>query len=109
MKKLSIIFFALIMALGLYSCQSDQSKAETEVKELIKKFSAYPDSYEPIEFMPLEETTSNAYSTHYKLNHIYRIKTSQGIQQVLIHDFVISKTNKSGKIFVEIQPFEKWE
>lgn len=108
MKKTVLLLLALPLFIGMTSC-SDQKKAEGQVKDLIEKFSTYPDTYEPIEFMDLQKKESNAYCTNYTLDHLYRIQCKDGIKRVVSHSFTVSKVNDSGKMSVVIQPFEYWE
>lgn len=106
MKQLTYILF-LILFLG--SCSSDQNKAEKEVKKIITKFSTYPKSYDPIKFLDIEKVDSNAYKVSYKLGHMYRIKCSDGKDRVMDHTFTVVKINDDGRMFVEVQPYERWE
>lgn len=106
MKRLIYILSVVII---LCSCSSDQNKAEKEVKKIITKFSTYPKSYDPIKFLGIEKVDSNAYKVSYKLGHLYRIKCSDGKDRVMDHTFTVVKINDDGRMFVEVQPFERWE
>lgn len=101
--------YALIIGLFLNSCSSDQRKAENEIKKIIIKYSTYPKSYDPIKFLNIEKVDSDAYKVRYNMGHMYRIKCSDGKDRVMEHTFTVVKINDDGRMFVEIQPFERWE
>ncbi len=98
-KRLSL--FLLIFVFALIGC-TEQKKAERAVNKFIKKFATYPESYEPIETLDLEEY--EGLLKGYKLGVMYRIKNKDGVVEVRTHEFKLTK-----EFNVYMDAFEQFE
>lgn len=107
MKKithLAYIFFVLaVFTVSLTSC-TKQQKAEKSVSNFIKKFSTNPDTYEPIEFLSIEKSSTEFGSATYQISHMYRIVGADGQRKVMSHTF---KVTEGFNVIVE--PFERFD
>ena len=91
----------LLFTLTLNGC-TDQKKAEREVNKFVRKFATYPESYDPIETLDLEEY--DGVIKGYKLGVMYRIRNKNGIVEVKTHEFKLTK-----RFNVYIEAFEDFE
>jgi len=100
MKKIMVL---ILMAFILCSC-SKQYKAEHAVSKFIQKYSTNPDSYNPIDFMKVEEYKNKYGQIEYKIGHMYRLVGTDGINRRIIHNFILTQN-----FYVNLALFEDYE
>lgn len=100
----TLLFIALVLFTVIITSCTKQQKAEKAVSEFIEKFSTNPETYESIEFLEVEKSSTEEGIVIYKITHMYRIVGADERKKVLTHTFKLSE-----RFNVFVEPFEQFE